>query len=327
MFILALVVISAGGQGVIAEESTTVVKLENHHLHERNALNRFFNGTLDRQSRLAARKFLARYGHHEEIQSALSVTVPHLGPDNFRISANEFEVLDENGEFISPPMGLIGRRGDRTYVARKQFESVWSEVVPMLCGDEITYHDVKKLETALKAWEEATAFSAKTDPFILRHRCRQHIRKIERVLSAVSDPVRRKELCRLINGGPLEFHGGTVRELIYFLVEHDCEIAWSSQAHVYLTNVARPMEKLVATAQRTEIELEQRLVQSRKGHYRQKFSHRVVSLDGARSTARNSTLGRRYFGGGTRRTYYRTRTYGGGTGSRSFTTRTISVRR
>jgi hypothetical protein len=236
----------------------------------RSGVATFAGGGNDEAERAAMTAVVEQLGHVPQVASALQETVDALGTTEF-LPQTWQDAVEADGRFVPPPRFL--RRAETAAAPYAALEAGWSEAARALRDETNVGDDVLlDLEQRLAVWGDAARPVLKSAS---RSEQQEALRWSTRVAALFADMAARpqRELGQFLRDKGFRFPGGTLADLVDYLLAHRLGVRPGGRAQAALAAATTPLlaeldAQIAVLEDRIEFYKEQRARQGEQAPYR-----------------------------------------------------------
>jgi hypothetical protein len=193
----------------------------------RDGTTGYLTGRINDADLVALSGLRQQVGHLPSVVAALQVSAPQLEPDDF-VQQTSWEIVETDGHLTPAPRFLRLIDGYQT------LQEKWRAAADELREDRRpSDKTLLNLEGEVAAWEEVARASINSARRLDRREAIAWLNRVKLLLRNLDDS-QLDDLARFIRSGGHTFPGGTVGELLSFLVDHRLNVRPGRPGHAVL---------------------------------------------------------------------------------------------
>ncbi len=212
-------------------------------IDQRTQLLAFINGDGSPNSRAKFKDTLYRCEQTTQMVHLLQSSVPSFDTKNFSADAGSLSatMLKSDATLADPPILLLGQiSGDPVAVGKQHVEASWTMAVEKLrSGEKLAGQDYRRLTAALENWNAAASDAINLGEPLDRLAAKAYLKRAEGLFSKLKNPEQAEKLRQQVAGQ--YFAGGTVAELVHFILERGISVRYGSPAQLTLRQLGNDL--------------------------------------------------------------------------------------
>jgi hypothetical protein len=212
---------------------------------QRSDLSRFLNGDTTPEIRERFRKTLMEFEQTPEMVRMLNARVPRVPAGDLVPTTVAVASLQSDGTLASPPPELLDRSAIGPLgVAHQAFDAAWNDVVMDLRnGVPVDRYQLAGLREALGTWRAAAEVQLRGESAVARWHVRRYFESLTSLLDTLADVKRSWQLREFVGANRSEFPGGTVAELIEYILQRNVRLRYGSDVQLTIAEFGRDLRR------------------------------------------------------------------------------------